>query len=182
MDFFFYGVIGILFFLLPLFFSAEGTFRLENQTGVLFLKVLGIRVLRIRILLSEEGFFLSLNGKKGKKLPRKKNKKSEIEFSPFDAIRIRSLDLSIYAGGSPEKVSMILGGIKSGTETFLSYLSATKRVDDWRVRVFPCYTDERGTVNFSIRLFTTVAFLLSAFTHTGKGEKYAKRSNRKSDG
>ena len=149
---------------------------------MIVLKVFGISLLRIRIFLSEEGLFLSLNGKKGKEIKRKKKKKSIFGFSPFSAIKIRSFDLSVRAGGSPDKISPILAILKSIAGTFLSYLSSEKIVDEWRVRVLPSYDEKRATVNFTISIFTSLAFLLSSFTHTTKGDQYAKRNDRKYNG
>ena len=100
----------------------------------------------------------------------------------FSALYFRKIDISLRAGGDPTSVSLALGATEGVLQGFLAYLKGIGHLDDAKVRVLPCYTGEMGTVNFSIRLFFSFASILSSLAHTTKGEKDAKRNDRKFDG
>ena len=185
MDFFFYAVLFLLFLLLPLSVQSEGSFWLEKRICLLSIKIFSIRILRIRLLFSEEGITISLNGKKGKTIGKsdkneKKNKRSSSAL--LKAIYLRNLTLSIYAGGDAANLSLFLAMLKKSILSGIKFLKSQKRADRCKITVLPCYVNDHTTVNFSISLFTCGALLMAALPHTNKGAKNAKRSDREFDG
>ena len=167
-DFFFYLCIVILFLLLPIPISAKGSFSLDRRVLTVKIKLFGIKIASINLLLSQEGVFVSLNGKKGKEIKNKKKKKP-FSFHPLSAIVIKQLKITICAGGEAGGVSLALGSIKILLYNFVSYLKTNGRLDDGKIRIKPCYTSDTTTVNFSTRFFSSFAMAASAFIHTKDG-------------
>lgn len=175
-------MIALLLILLPISVRAEGVFLVEKKLLVLSVFFFGLKFIRIKALLTDDGIFLSLNGGKGKPIRKKKKqskKKKGMKLSFLDAIYIQRLDISLCAGGEPTAASLGLGATMNLIDSAMMYVERKKRLDYCRIRVVPSYGEERGTVKFSITLFTSGAFLIGALAHTTKGDNYAKRSNRK---
>ena len=170
MDFFFYITIPLLFLLLPIPVVGQGSFRSDKRTISLTLRVYGIKILSVLLYFSEKGIFLSLNGKQGKPI-KPTDKPISFHFDPLAAIRIRSLALTIAAGGEPVVLSSVLGIASGSISTFLSYLEARRILDRGSIRLLPRYTGEHSSVNFSIKIFTSLAMALGALIHTPRGEK-----------
>ena len=170
----------------PFFVSVDGAFCSDRQLFFAVIKLYGIKVLSIKIFFDKkEGIMLSLNGGKGKTISKKSNKKKKggknRNLLPLlGALYFTKIDLTLYAGGAPERVSLFLGALQVAVERFLA---ALPRIPDiCRIEILPCYVNDQATAKFSIRFFTSLALFLYGFAHTTKEEKDAKRSDRKFDG
>ena len=185
MDFFFYSVLLLLLFLCPISVRSEGSFWLEKRLSVLSVRLFFIKILNIKLLFSEDGLYLSLNGKKGRSIPESSSEKKEkkISLTAFlDAIHVKNAMLTVYAGGDAASLSILLASMKESFGSVMGYLTERKRLDKCRITILPCYLNDQTTVNFSISLFSCAALILFVLAHTKKGEKHAKRSDRKYHG
>lgn len=183
MDFFFYTVIILLFLLFPIPIGGQGTFDADRRIICVKLKAFFIKIISLKLYFAEGAVYLSLNGKKGKMLSlKKKSKSSSLRFDPFAAIRIRFLTISLAIGGDPLVLSYTLGSMLGILSSLLSYAEDRGILDQATLRVIPALSDRSATVNFSIKLFTSIAMLLGAFGHTKRGEKDEKRSIGEYDG
>lgn len=182
--FFFYAVIGLAALLLPVFVGADGAFSLDRKMFFLSIRLYGVRILSLKVFLDEkEGILLSVNGKKGKPLSKRSGdgKEKKRNYLPMlSALIFTEIDIVLYVGGEPQTVSLTLAAIER--VLFCAIELLPRRPDDCRVEVLPCYVNSQATVKFSIKLFTSIILLLFHFAHTIKGEKDAKRSDRKFDG
>ena len=98
----------------------------------------------------------------------------------MNALIFTKIDLSLYVGGDPQRVSLTLAFVRLLTEGMIGLLP--RLPDEWRVEALPCYVNDQATAKFSIRFFTSAALILYGLAHTIKGEKDAKRSDRELDG
>ena len=182
---FFFALVALTALLIPIFVSADGAFSLDRKLFFVSIKVYGIRMLSIKVFFDEKaGILVSVNGKNGKPLSMKEKKKQQGKKKNYlpliTALYFTKADITVYAGGEPRRVSLMLAFLQMITETFLSLLPRSPDVS--RVTMLPCYTGDQTTVKFSIKLFTSVLVILFALAHTRKEEKDAKRSNREFDG
>ena len=185
MDFFFYAILILLIFLLPIAVRAEGYYRLEKRVLTLFIYLFGCRIARIKLYFTEEEIFLSLNGKKGNRIIPKNDTSKRMRISLdglLAAIHIRTFELSLYAGGDPSALCMTLATLSTLLHEGARYLRRRNRLDACRIRILPCDKEERLAVNFSISLFTSPALVIYAVAHTIKGDKNAKGSYRNDNG
>ena len=183
MNFFFYLVVLLLLFLLPIFVRAEGSFYSDRNYLFVRIFLFGIRILTVRLYL-REGIYLSINNKVAKEIKLETGKKTTKPFNLdwLNAIRSTKADLTVYAGGDPTALSLGIVSIMLILNSVFSARKASGGLDRYKLNVMPCYNSQRTTVNFSIELYTSIALFLSALTHTTKGERNAKRSNREYNG
>ena len=184
-DIFLYAISALLIILLPIFVRVEGAFSFERRLFFVSLRLYGIRILSVIIYFDQEGeIFLSLNGKKAKPIIRKsEERKDKADFLPLlEAIYLNEADLSLYVGGTPQSLSLILGALQIILNDLILSANARSPVEYCRIRVLPCYVNDQISANFSISLFTSPVLILAALMHTKKGVKHAKGSNRKFDG
>lgn len=185
MDILFYTISVFLIILLPIIIRIEGTASYERRLVFLTLKVYGVRILLIILYIDQEGeLFISMNRKKAKQIMRNdKISKKKVNLNAFlTGIYLTKADVSLYVGGPPQRISLIMGAVQLILEYLI--LSANDRfpIEFCRIRALPCYVNEQFSANFSISIFTSPVLMLVALLHTKKGEKDAKRSNRKYDG
>ena len=182
-DLFFYLLFILLFLLLPIFIKAEGTFRPDKRVLYISIKWLGIKLLSIRVFLSDD-IYISINKNKAKMLSKKKKhgKNSAILPFLFTAIHINDLNVSVYTSGDPSSLSIAISTCLQIINSFIGYLKNHNRLDKSKVLILPCYLNEQATVNFSICVYSCIALVIFSFAYTIWGEKYAKRSDRKHHG
>ena len=128
-------------------------------------------MLTINLYFSKEGIYYSFNGKNAKKAILKEGKKKKMPFDPISALKFRRIELLVRAGGDANGVSLILGFLGVSVRSLIEYLSNDKRLDEYKIRIIPCYTNEATTANISIKVFTSPALLIGAMAHTKKGVK-----------
>ncbi len=170
---------------LPIFVGVDGAFSVDRKLLFFVVKLFGVKILAIKLFFDEkEGILLSLNGKKGKPISTKQSEQTDKPkrdyTSLLSALTFTKTDVCVYVGGAAQTISLIMGFFNVLTESLVSALK--KPPEDCRIVLLPCYVNDQATVKFSIRFFTSVAVMLFALAHTTKGEKYAKRSDRKLDG
>ncbi len=185
MDVFFYALLALLIIILPVFVRIEGAFSFERRLFFLTFRLYGMRILSIILYVDKEGEpYLSIGGKKGKPILSQKEKpKKKVNFlAILSAIYLTKADISLYVGGAPQRVSLLLGMVEIFLEDIIAGANARFPVESCRIRALPCYVNDQFSAKFSISLFTSPVLILDAFTHTRKGVKYAKGSNRKFDG
>ena len=174
-----------MLFLLPIFIRIEGGISLDKKTAFIMISLYGIRMITLRLFLDkEQGLLISLNGRKGRAMStEKKRGMPKKDYLPLlYSLFFTEVKVSLYVGGDVQGVSLILGAINVFSEQVIRLLTALRRIDNIKIRFLPCYVNDQGSVNFSIRLFTSIALILYGLAHTRKGDKNAKRINRKSDG
>ncbi|MBO4479869.1 MAG: hypothetical protein J5774_05840 [Clostridia bacterium] len=184
MGFFFYAVVVFAAFLLPFFVSADGAFSLDRKVFFVTIKLYGLKILSLKVFFDEkEGVVVSVNGKKGKPVGKERSGKkgTKRNYLPMlNALIFTKIDLTLYVGGDPQKVSLGLAAARLVAEGMIGFLP--RHPDEARVEVLPCYVNDQATAKFSIRFFTSAALILYGLAHTIKGEKDAKRSDRELDG
>ena len=170
--------------LLPISVNVRGTADLDKQVMCLTFRLFRIKILSVKLYFAPDGIYCSLNGKPGKLIRSKEEEKGKkrLKVNPFAAIKIRFLDLSFAMGGDPLTLSYVLGSIMTTLDSVLSYLQLKQILDRAKVRVVPRFTGSVATVNFSIRLFTSLSMILAAFTHTTRGDNDEGRIDREYDG
>lgn len=182
---FFYFVLVFTALLLPFYISVDGAFSFDRRLFFAVIKLYGIQLISVKIFFSKEGeILLSVNDKKGKAISKRsedKEEKHSRNYLPLlNALIFTKIELTVYAGGEPERVSVFLAALSFMLEQAL--WSLPRRPDSCRIEALPCFVNDQTTAKFSIRFFSAAAPLLFAFAHTTKGEKNAKRSDRKFDG
>ena len=184
MDFFFIFSVCILVLLLPVSVGGRGVFDVDKRILSVVIRLYGIKVFTLKLYFSDEGIFLSFNGKKGRLLIKKKKEKGENRptFDILNAIRIRSLTLTASIAGDPFVLSCSLASSFAALSAVISALESRGVLDHARIRLFPRAAGKAATVDFSISLITSLAMLVGGFNHTINGEKYEKRSIGKHDG
>ena len=172
MDFFFYSVIALLIILFPFYVTVRGSIDVDRRIVGARIKLFGIKLLSIKVFFSDDGVFISINGKKGKELKTKRSDNNKkMRFDPVAAVRIRSLSLSVSVAGDPSALSFALGSALSALSAALAFLECRGVLDKARLRVIPRYSGGAMAVNFSISLFFSVAMLFGGLIHTTRGEK-----------
>ena len=159
---------------------------MDRKVFFVSIKLYGVRILSLKVFLDEkEGIVLSVNGKNGKPISQKQSKGKENgkkrNYLPMiAALTFTEIDIGLYVGGEPQRVSLTLAATERLLRAMLAMLPNPP--DECRVEVLPCYVNSQATAKFSIKLFTSVMVILFYLAHTTKGEKDAKRSDRKFDG
>ena len=166
--------------LLPISVTAEGTYSYDRSIAFIIIKLYGVKVFTIKVYFNnEEGVFISLNGKKGKRLGegKRKHKKPprEINYlSLLSCVYLSKVDIALYIGGEPQSISLLLGSIRILLDSILALINARRPLDSSRIRLLPCFHSDPVTAKFSITLFTSPALILFALAHTMLGERKCK--------
>jgi len=182
---FFYCIVAFAALLLPFFISVDGAFSPDRRLFFVVIKLYGIKIVSLKIFFDEKhGIALSVNGKRGKVISERSERgdgKPSRNYLPLlRALILTRVDLTLYAGGKADRISLYIAALNLLLEQALKALP--RRPDRCRIEALPCYVNDSMTVKFSIRFFTAIAPLLFAFAHTKRGERNAKRSDRKFDG
>lgn len=179
-DILFYTTVSILCLIAPIFLRVAGSFSLDRKVACITMRLFFLKVLTIRLYFHEDGVMISLNGKQGKPITvKREDRKKRGIFHPYiQMIRIKEIDLNVYASGEPSALSLSLSSILSAITAFLEYLKGIRLLDRSKVTILPSYISDQTTVNFSISFFTSPAQILAALVHTkeGKGLWKKKRS------
>lgn len=172
--------------LLPIFIGVDGAFSVDRKLLFFIVRIFGLKILTIKFYFDEnDGILISLNGRKGKPISKKKTKGKSGKWkrdytSLLSALTFTKIDFVVYAGGDAESISLFMGALNVVMQNVLSTLE--KVPEECKILILPCYVNDQVTVKFSIRFFSSVVVMLFALAHTTKGENYAKRSDRELDG
>ena len=182
---FFYFVLVFTALLLPFYIGVDGAFSPDRRLFFVVIRLYGVKIVSLKVFFDKDGeILLSVNGKKGKAISKRSNDKkakpSRNYLPLLNALIFTKIELTVYAGGEPERVSVFLAALSLVFEQAMR--AFPRRPDNCRIVALPCYVSDQATAKFSIRFFTAAAPLLFAFAHTTKGEKNAKRSYREFDG
>ena len=173
MDFFFIFSVCILVLLLPVSVGGRGVFDVDKRILSLVIRLYRIKVFTLKLYFSDEGIFLSFNGKKGRLFNKKKKEKGKNRptFDILNAIRIRSLTLTVSIAGDPFILSCSLASSFAALSAVISALGSRGFLDHARIRLLPRAVGKAATVDFSISMITSFAMLFCGFSHTTNGEK-----------
>ncbi len=169
-----------MLFLLPISVSTEGAYSYDRRIAFIIIKLYGVKLFTIKVYFNkEEGVFISLNGKKGKRLgegkPKRKKPTREINYlALLSGVYLTKVDIALYIGGEPQSISLLLGSIRILLDTIVALINLRRPLDSSRIRLLPCFHSDPVSAKFSITLFTSPVLILFALAHTILGERKCK--------
>lgn len=166
----FYLAVILLFLLTPIVLSAKGFFDMDKRIVTIVLRLYGIKILCVKLYLSDDGISFSVNGKQGKQIEMKHNGTLK-RFDPIAAMRIRRFIVSVAVGGDPFAISVALGSVLSAANAVFDHLRSRGILDHALLRVVPRYSGDKMSVNFSIKILSSVAMACEGLIHTNRGER-----------